>query len=99
VQLGALGWRDDEEGTTPSTTFDTLRLVPFVIDVHDEDRGWRRLRRTVAAHGEPTRGLGIPRRGGLVVHPDHTLEPLASVVTEVSLEDGKIVESLLVPEP
>jgi cyanophycinase len=44
VQLGLKGWNEQEK------LFDTFRLVPFVIDVHDEP-GWARLSQIVPKTG------------------------------------------------
>ncbi len=83
VQLGLKGW--DEDGTE---TFDTLSLVPFVVDAHDEP-SWSGLLRAVSKAGEHTRGLGIPTGGGALYHPDYSVEPVRHPVTEVKLtEDG-----------
>lgn len=92
VQLGLKGWRGDEP--TSKEIFDTFRLVPFVIDVHDES-SWRRLRQVLLKAGEATRGLGIPAGGGAIFHPDWTLEPIRHPLTEFAVEDGEVKQSLL----
>ncbi|HLX06704.1 MAG TPA: Type 1 glutamine amidotransferase-like domain-containing protein, partial [Thermoanaerobaculia bacterium] len=70
VQLGLKGW--DETGERMS---DMLRVVPFVVDVHDEP-GWGRLLQAVPRAGEHARGFGIPSGGGAVYHPDYSVEPV-----------------------
>lgn len=88
VQLGLKGRTESangEEGT--GTSFETLRLVPFVIDVHDEPT-WGALHALVQGSGELTRGYGIPSGGGALYHPDFSLEPVRHPVTEIEARDG-----------
>lgn len=88
MQLGLKGRSEAGSGEGGSgTSFETLRLVPFVIDVHDEPT-WGPLHALVQSTGELTRGYGIPSGGGAVYHPDYSLEPIRHPVTEVELRDG-----------
>ena len=91
VQLGLRG--SDEEG---SVAFDTLRLAPFVVDVHDEP-SWTRLLRLVPTAGEFARGFGIPSGAGALYHPDYSVEPVRSPLTEVELTENGTRQSLLFP--
>jgi hypothetical protein len=91
VQLGLKG--SDEEG---SQTFDALRLVPFVVDAHDEP-SWTRLLRLVPKAGEHARGFGIPSGGGALYHPDYSVEPVRNPLTEVELTETGARQSLLFP--
>lgn len=90
VQLGLKGWNEDEK------IFDTFRLVPFVIDVHDEP-SWHRLSQIVPRAGEHARGFGIPTGGGALYHPDHSVEPVRHPLVEMSQEDDGVRQSLLLP--
>jgi len=90
VQLGLKG--ADETGM-----FDTFRLVPFVVDAHDEPN-WTLLTRVVPKAGEHVRGFGIPSGGGAIYHPDYSMEPVRHPVVEVSLsEEGQVRQALLFP--
>jgi peptidase E len=92
VQLGLKGW--DEEG---QKLFDTFRMVPFVVDVHDEP-SWSRLLQAVPRAGEHAKGFGIPTGGGAIYHPDYSVEPVRHPLTEVSLgEEGDVRQALLFP--
>jgi cyanophycinase len=94
VQLGLKGW-SEEDGSF--RTFDTLRLVPFILDAHDEP-GWTHLLGMVPKAGEHARGFGIPAGGGAVYHPDYSVEPIRHPLTEVSLgEEGQVKQALLFP--
>ena len=94
VQLGLKGWRG--HSPTSADLFDTFRLVPFVIDVH-EDSTWLRLRHILRVAGEGLRGLGIPAGGGAIFHADWSLEPVRFPLTEFAIEDGEVKQSLLYP--
>ena len=91
VQLGLEGW--DETG---ERTSDMLRLVPFVVDVHDEP-GWGRLLRAVPRAGEHARGIGIPSGGGALYHPDYSVEPVRHPLVEVSQAESGMRQALLLP--
>lgn len=52
----------------------TFGLVPFVIDAHDEGRGWARLRSAITSLRGAARGLGVPTGGGCIYHPDGRVE-------------------------
>ncbi|HEX4962426.1 MAG TPA: Type 1 glutamine amidotransferase-like domain-containing protein [Thermoanaerobaculia bacterium] len=90
VQLGLKGWSEDGE------VFDTFRLVPFVVDVHDEP-SWSGLLRAVSRAGENARGFGIPAGGGAVYHPDYSVEPVRHPLTEVEATEGGLRQALLMP--
>jgi cyanophycinase len=90
VQLGLKGWNEDQK------IFDTFRLVPFVIDVHDEP-GWARLSQIVPKAGEHARGFGIPGGGGAVYHPDYSVEPVRHALVEMSLTEEGVRQALLFP--
>lgn len=90
VQLGLKGWTEDEK------IFDTFRLVPFVIDVHDEP-SWLRLSQIVPRAGEHARGFGIPTGGGALYHPDHSMEPVRQPLTEIVRTDEGTTQALLFP--
>jgi hypothetical protein len=93
VQLGLLGWPEGE----PALAFSTFGLVPFAVGAHDEARDWEELRRAVAARGGEVRGIGVPRGGGVIYHPDHTLEAVRHPAVELETRDGEVVISLLMP--
>ena len=91
VQLGLKGWDDD------GNLFDTFRVAPFVIDVHDEP-GWARLAQVVPRAGEHARGFGIPSGGGALYHPDYSVEPVRHPLVEMSpTEEGVVRQALLFP--
>jgi peptidase S51-like protein len=90
VQLGLKGWTADEK------LFDTFRIVPFVIDVHDEP-SWARLAQIVPRAGEHARGFGIPSGGGALYHPDYSVEPVRHPLVEMSLTEEGVRQALLFP--
>ncbi|RAV13943.1 peptidase [Mycolicibacterium sp. GF69] len=96
VQLGRYGM---VEGPQPGTTelLDVFTFVPVVIDTHDERTGWARLSHTVGVLQGAAVGLGIPSGGGLIVHPDATVEPLRHPAHEFRYDETDVVHSLLWP--
>ncbi len=91
VQLGLKGWSEDG-----NEAFDTFRLVPFVVDVHDEP-SWARLLSAVPRAGEHARGFGIPSGGGALYHPDYSVEPIRHPLTEIETTESGVRQALLMP--
>jgi hypothetical protein len=40
-------------------------------------------------------GIGIPAGGGMVYHPDYSIEPIRYPLYDFSIEDGRISESMI----
>ena len=95
VQLGIRGWHGEQPQA--DDYFETFKLIPFIIDAHDEDAGWERLKHGVKTYETQVKGLGIPKGGGLVYHPDHTVEPLRLPLVEFSRAEDEVTRSLLIP--
>ncbi len=95
VQLGLHGFRESE-GESDVRLFETFKLVPLLIDVHQEP-AWQRLARAMPEAGEYVQGLGIPSGAGAVVHPDMTVEPVRRPLTELAIRDGEVCQSLILP--
>jgi Peptidase family S51 len=95
VQLGLLGW--PEEGESAGSLFFTFKLIPWIIGAHDEDQGWEGLKKAVEFIGENTNGIGIPKGGGLIYHPDRSIEPIRQVLYEFSIKDQRVECNLLLP--
>jgi cyanophycinase len=96
VQLGLVGW--PERGAESSEELvDTFKVVPYVIGAHEEAADWAQLRGAVRLLGESVQGIGIPSGGGLVYHPDHSLEAVRHPCHEVAVRDGATVRSLIFP--
>jgi cyanophycinase-like exopeptidase len=93
VQLGTTGWPEGD----PDAAFPTWGLAPFVVDAHAEDEEWAALRAVVRARGEGARGMGISRGGGLVYHPDGSVEAVRHPVEEVSISGGALTQAMILP--
>ncbi|MBW3570147.1 MAG: Type 1 glutamine amidotransferase-like domain-containing protein [Gemmatimonadetes bacterium] len=93
VQLGTAGWpvRD------PAAAFATWGLAPFVVDAHAEGEEWAALRAVVRARGAGARGIGIPTGGGVILHPDHTLEAVRRAAFEASMEGDELANAVILP--
>jgi hypothetical protein len=94
TQLGEYGWREDGGGYS---IFETIRLVPFIVDVRGEESAWESLKKAVAEAGGRTHGIGIPTGGGIMYHADRSVEALRHAAFELSLVNNQIVSNLLPP--
>jgi cyanophycinase-like exopeptidase len=94
VQLGRYGIVEPPESAA-TELLDVLKLVPLVIDVHDERAEWARLSRAIHSLEGAATGLGIPSGGGVIVHADATIEPLRRPAHEFRFEGTRVVHSLL----
>jgi cyanophycinase len=97
VQLGRYGVVETPQSPAIEL-LDVFKLVPMVIDTHDERAEWARLSRTIHLLEGAATGLGIPSGGGVVVHADSTIEPLRRPAHEFRFEDGRVTHSLLCAE-
>ena len=93
VQLGTAGWPEGDA----DAAFPTWGFAPFVVDAHAEDEDWATLRSVVRARGSGARGIGIPRGGGVILHPDHTLEAVRHAAYEVSMVADELVNAVILP--
>lgn len=93
VQLGAGFYNEDHE----SELTETLMLVPYLIGAHDESNDWGQLRQSLKKHKAFCKGYGLPHGGGMIYHPDATLEPLNIVINEFQCVDEQITSNLLYP--
>jgi cyanophycinase len=84
-------------GDSPTGLLETFKLVPSVIDAHDEGRRWGRLRGALRLMRGSAKGIGIPAGGGMIYYPEGRVEAVGRPVHELSFEGGTIQESLLAP--
>ncbi len=104
VQLGLSGIRETPARTNgseagsqeESTLFDTFKLIPLLIDAHQEP-DWDRLSQALPKLGDLIQGLGIPSGGGAFVHPDMTVEPIRRPMVELSMKNDEVRQSLIFP--
>jgi cyanophycinase-like exopeptidase len=94
VQLGRYGIVETPESST-TELLDLFKLVPVLIDTHDERAEWARLSRTIHVLAGAATGLGIPSGGGVIVHADATIEPLRRPAHEFRFEGPRVTHSLL----
>lgn len=97
IQLGMKGYRDGFENVEKETGFDTLQLVPFIIDVHADD-DWLNLSKRIKLEENQLNGYGIPYGGGLIYYPDRSLEAIRFQCHEISNVDNNIDRSIILPE-
>jgi cyanophycinase len=95
VQLGLYGIVETP-GSPATELLDVFKLVPAVIDTHDERSEWARLSLAIQSLAGGATGLGIPSGGGVIMHPDATIEPLRRPADEFRCEGNHVTHSLLV---
>jgi cyanophycinase-like exopeptidase len=93
VQLGTAGWPEGD----PESAFPTWGLAPFVVDAHAEDGDWADLRAAVRARGPGARGIGVPAGGGVILHPDRTLQAVRRAACEVGVVGDALVDAVILP--
>lgn len=96
VQLGLCGLIEREQSF--DGLIETLQLVPFIIGAHEEKQGWERLKRTLQLLNGAAKGIGIPTGGGLVYHPEQSIEAIRHPLYVFSAEGGEIRHDLLLPQ-
>lgn len=94
VQLGRYAVVE-APGSRKTELFEVLKLVPVVIDTHDEQTDWARLSRAIRSLKGAATGVGIPSGGGVIVHQDFAVEPVRRPAHEFRYDDGRVVHSLL----
>ena len=96
VQLGRYGIVETPH-TEGTELLDVFNLVPLVIDAHDERAEWARLARAVQTLQGSATGLGIPSGGGVIAHPDGTVEALHRPAHRLTFDSARGVHSKLIP--
>ena len=94
VQLGVKAY-NNKSGKKLSG-FNTLQLVPFIIDVHANDN-WHNLRKQVELDSRQLKGYGIPFGAGVIFYPDMSIEAVRYSCTEVITKDEVVLESIILP--
>lgn len=95
VQLGLFGLAQ-EEGSI-NKLIDTFKLIPFIIDAHEEKEGWKNLKEAIVLLDGAAKGIGIPSGGGLIYYPDQSIEAIRYPLREFSISEGLFKSSLLLP--
>lgn len=95
VQLGQYGIDETPESSSATGLLDVFKLVPAVVDTHDERANWARLSRTIRSLQGAAIGLGIPSGSGVVVHPGGAIEALRRPAHQFRFEDRHVTHSLL----
>jgi peptidase E len=95
VQLGLCGLID--AGQPSEELLDTFKLIPLIIDAHDEKQKWTGLKRAIRLFGGVAKGVGITAGGGLIYYPDQSIEAVRYALYEFSMQDGEIRDALLMP--
>ncbi len=93
IQMGLYGLNEQNE------PFQTMSLIPLIIDVHDEKNDWAKLQEIHHyVDKNYLTAIGIPAGGGLLYHPGHELEAIEQPLTEFRLADGNLSRQLIMPQ-
>ncbi|NOU15971.1 MAG: type 1 glutamine amidotransferase-like domain-containing protein [Bacteroidales bacterium] len=100
ISAGAiqLGLREFEEhvDTKRGKDLDSLRLVPFIIDVHTDDL-WQGLKEHLLSEGNGAQGIGIPKGAGLAYYSDESLKAIRFECIEFHNLNNRIQQSFIQP--
>ncbi|WAC93400.1 Type 1 glutamine amidotransferase-like domain-containing protein [Mycobacterium sp. Aquia_213] len=94
VQLGEYGIVETPESSV-TELLDVFKLVPAVVDTHDERVNWARLSHTIQSLQGAAIGLGIPSGSGVIIHPDGSIEPLRGPAHQFRYDGRQVTHSLL----
>lgn len=93
IQLGICGYMAGPNGDVE--TYDTLKLVPFIIDVHQDKSDWRKLKKALG--NSNSQAFGLPFGSALAYHSEHRMQPFGPV-DEFYVRNGNICHNLLLPD-
>lgn len=96
VQLCLGGWENGE--IYADNIIYTFKLGPFLLGVHEGKDDWSLLKRSVRVIGNTIKGVGIPSGGGVIYHPDQSVEAVRFPFNEFSIRNGKLVHCLIYPQ-
>lgn len=78
---------------------ETLKLVPFIVDVHRENESWQTLKDTLSlSNNKYIHGLGIPLGSGILYREDHSIEAIRKPAWLFEQSDAGIKQELLLPK-
>jgi len=95
IQLCLGGWSEGE--IYVNNIIYTFKVIPFLLSVHEEKEDWSRLKRSVRVMGNQIKGIGIPAGGGVIYHPDQSIEAIRYPVHEFSIKQNKFMHCLVYP--
>ncbi len=95
IQLGIREFIEHID-TKRNKGLDSLRLVPFIIDVHTDDL-WQGLKESLLSEGDGTQGIGIPKGAGLAYYPDESLKAIRFQCIEFHNINNRIQQSFIQP--
>jgi peptidase E len=96
VQVGANAWGNKNEDN--GKYIDTFKIIPYIIDVHNEKNDWAELNEVLKNNDNNPKGYGIPSGGGIIFHSDWSIEAVRHSLLElVKNENGDIIQSIILP--
>lgn len=93
VQLGLYGCTENHDKNFE--LFETLKLVPLIIDVHDENNDWKRLKNIIRKKDGALTAIGVPMRAGMIYHPENIIEAIRFPIHEFKISAGEIIHNVV----
>jgi len=85
--------------TEQGDLLELLKCLPFMVDVHQEQESWERLKKTIEIFRNPyVFALGIPLGCGVIYRPDYSLEVLNRPAFLFEMKEETIQGQMLLPE-
>ena len=93
MQIGLYAW--PEGAQSEDQLISTFGFAPFIVGAHDEKNEWHDIRRVLNITKSGFPAICIPSGGGLIYHPDRSIEPIHKTLYEFALEDEHIKINML----
>ncbi len=95
IQLGWLSLESFDNATYKVT--DGLKFIPFIVFVHLKKMQLAEVESLLRKSDSIKCAYEIPSGGGLIFHPDNTLEAVRKPINEFILKDDKFTHTLIFP--
>lgn len=94
IHLGQLGW-SDKSRLLNNDLFSTFGFAPIIFGAHEENQNWNTLKQVVALTGGLLPGLGIPSGGGVIIHPNHSVQAIRKPAVRILFDNGQLRQGLV----
>lgn len=84
----------------PESFQQAMKMCPYYISAHDEGASWLGLKNLLEHRETYAKGYGIPFGGGMLYHPDNSVEPVRMPITEFSYtadDESRLLSNVLLP--
>jgi peptidase E len=98
VSAGAvqLGWQSFKAADKKIIATEALKLLPLIVLVHKDKDELVKVE-ALLQHSDIKRAYEIPMGGGLIFHPDKTIEAIRKPINEFILKEDSLMHTLIFP--